>query len=199
MASKTRDLIDHSNPLGRSTNWVIVAIEAVALIALGIYVLADKTSAATTILQITSVVLLAASLAGVLAEYRRGSSDLVLFTAFRAGIGAAIGAIGTARWLWDFIPDRPLRLILGWGLLAYAIITIVGVLLVRKLGADSWGGLGVGAMTAILGIVLLMNDDASSSGTLQLLGIIFLLGGVLLGGIAWLRYRSQTAETPAAA
>lgn len=197
MASKTRELMDQSNPLGRSTNWIIVAIEAVALIVLGIWVLADKTGAGKTILQITSLVLLVASLAGVLAEYRRGSSDLVLFTAFRAGIGAAIGAIGTARWFWEYIDFRSLRLILGWGLMAYAVITILGILLVRKLGSDSWGGLGVGVLTAVLGVILLMNDDAAASGTMQLLGIVFLLGGLLLGGIAYLRYRSQAAPTAA--
>ncbi|CAN0515127.1 unnamed protein product, partial [Phaeothamnion confervicola] len=116
-------------------------------------------------------------------------------TAFRAGLGTAVGAIGTARWLWDFIDLRALRLILGWGLLAYAVITIVGVLIVRKLGKDAWGGLGVGILTAVLGVIMLTNDDAAASTTLQLLGIVFLLGGVLLAGIAVLRYRSQTDAT----
>ncbi|MGC4107920.1 MAG: DUF308 domain-containing protein [Thermomicrobiales bacterium] len=197
MASKTRDLMDQGNPLGRSTNWIVVAIEAVLLIGLGIWVLVDKNSASTAILQITALVLLVASLMGIVGEFRSGSSDLVLFTAFRAGIGAAIGAIGTARWFWDYVDDNALRLILAWGLLAYAVITIIGVLIVRKLGSDAWGGLGVGVMTAVLGVVLLLNDNAQSSGTLQLLGIVFLLGGVLLGGIAYMRYRSQT--DPAAA
>lgn len=191
MASRTRDLIDQSNPLGRNTNWIVVALEAVALIILGIWVLADKSSASTAILQITALVLLVASLAGIVAEFRAGSSDLVLYTAFRAGIGATIGAIGTARWFWDYIDDNALRLILAWGLLAYAVITIIGVLLVRKLGSDAWGGLGVGIMTAVLGIILLINDNAAASSTMQLLGIVFLLGGVLLAGIAYLRYRSQ--------
>lgn len=195
MASKTRDLIDQGNPLGRSTNWIIVALEAVALIILGIWVLADKSSASTAILQITALVLLVASLAGIIAEFRAGSSDLVLYTAFRAGIGAAIGAIGTARWFWDYIDFRALRLILAWGLLAYAVITIIGILLVRKLGSDAWGGLGVGVLTAVLGVILLINDNAAANNTLRLLGIVFLLGGVLLGGIAYLRYRSQA--TPA--
>ena len=195
MESRTRDLIEQGNPLGRSTNWIIVAIEAVALIGLGIWVLADKASAGTAILQITALVLLVASLMGILAEFRSGASDLVLFTAFRAGLGAAVGAIGTARWMWDFIDLRALRLILGWGLLAYAGITIIGVLIVRKLGKDAWGGLGVGILTAVLGVIMLTNDDAAASNTLRLLGIVFLLGGVLLAGIAVLRYRSQTAAT----
>jgi uncharacterized membrane protein HdeD (DUF308 family) len=197
MASRTRDLMEHGNPLGRSANWIVVAIEAVALIVLGIWVLADKAGASTAILQITALVLLVASIMGIVAEFRSGASDLVLYTAFRAGIGAAIGAIGTARWFWDYIDNSALRLILGWGLLAYAVITIIGVLLVRKLGSDAWGGLGVGVLTAVLGVILLVNDDAAASGTMQLLGIVFLLGGVLLAGIAFLRYRSQAAA-PAA-
>ncbi|MGC4190802.1 MAG: DUF308 domain-containing protein [Thermomicrobiales bacterium] len=194
MASKTRDLMDQGNPLGSSTNWIVIAAEAILLVILGIWVLADKSGASTAILQLTALVLLVASLAGIIAEFRAGSSDLVLYTAFRAGIGVAIGAIGTARWFWDYLGDRPLQLILGWGLLAYAVITIVGVLLVRKLGSDSWGSLGVGAMIAVLGIIMLVNDNANSSGVLQLLGIVFLLGGVVLGGIAFLRYRSQTSS-----
>ncbi|HWV23495.1 MAG TPA: DUF308 domain-containing protein [Thermomicrobiales bacterium] len=191
MDSTTQALRKHGNPLGRNTNWMIVAAEAVALLILGIYVLVNKSGAGTAILQITSIVLLVAGIVGIFTEFRSGSTDLALYTAFRAGIGVAIGAIGTARWIWDYMPLNALRLILGWGLLAYAVITVAGLLVVRKLGADSWGGLGVGAMTAVLGVILLLNDDASASGTLQLLGIIFLLSGVVLAGIAYLRFQSS--------
>ena len=52
-------------------------------------------------------------------------------------------------------------------------------------------------LTAVLGVILLVNDNAAASGTMQLRGIVFLLGGVLLAGIAFLRYRSQAAA-PAA-
>ena len=151
MASRTRDLMEHGNPLGRSANWIVVAIEAVALIVLGIWVLADKAGASTAILQITALVLLVASIMGIVAEFRSGASDLVLYTAFRAGIGAAIGAIGTARWFWDYINNSALRLILGWGLLAQEIgvpaTLMAGAILTETI--FSWPGIGKWMIDAI--------------------------------------------------
>lgn len=193
MKDRGTQLLDKGNPLGTGTNWIVVAAEAAALLILGIWTLVDRDSVGTAVLQVTALVLLVASIAGILAEYRQGASDLVLFVAFRAGIGAAIGTIGTARWFWDYIDDGALRHILGWGLLAYAAITVVGALIVRKLGKDAWGSLGVGVLAAVLGIVLLTTDNAASSGTLTLLGIIFLLGGGALGVIAFFRYRESQA------
>ena len=142
MQQRTKGLLLKSNPLGNTTPWPIIIAEGVLLVALGIYILADKESAGNTILHVISLVLLIASIIGIATEFRARASDMVLYGALRAGIGLTVGAIGTANWIWDYMDARSLRLILGWGLLAYAIISIAGVLMTRGDAGIVWGSLG---------------------------------------------------------
>ena len=190
MEHHAKELLGHGNPLGHKTRWQVIVIEGVLLIGLGLYILLDKEGAGSAILQVISLVLLIASILGIATEFRVGSSDMVLFSALRAGIGLTVGAIGSARWLWEYIDDRPLRLILGWGLLAYAAIHIVGLLTVRRGTGINWGSLGISLLTIALGVVLLVNDDANTNATLNLLSALFIVFGLLLSGIGYLRYRS---------
>lgn len=190
MQERTKGLLVKGNPLGTTTPWPIILGEGILLLGLGIYILVDKEGAGGTILHVISLVLLVASIITIATELRARSVRMVLYSALRAGIGLTVGAIGTARWIWDYMDDRPLRLILGWGLLAYAIIHIAGVLMTRGDSGIVWGSLGVSLFTLILGVVLLVNDDTNSTGTLNLLAALFIVFGLLLVGLGYLRYQA---------
>ena len=196
MQQRTKGLLVKGNPLGTTTPWPIIIGEGLLLLGLGIYILVDKEGAGSTILDVISLVLLVASIVGIVTELRTRSTRQVLSGSLHAGIGLTVGTIGTARWIWDYMDDRPLRLILGWGLLAYAVLHIAGILMTRGDSGIAWGSLGISLFTLILGIVLLVNDDTNSTGTLNLLAALFIVFGLLLVGLGYLRYQSaQNAST----
>lgn len=187
-----KSLVDKSVPWRKGASWPSVALQGLVLGAAGIYVLADKSGAASAILQLIALVLLLTSLLAMAAELRTGGSDIATYSAFRAGIGAAIGAIGTIRWFWDFIDDRPLRLILGWGLIAYALISLVAVIAVRGRSGIEPGGIVMSLLTIVLGVILLINDNAQGSSTLNLLGTILIVFSVLLLAFAFYLFQAKS-------
>ncbi|HWV36463.1 MAG TPA: DUF308 domain-containing protein [Thermomicrobiales bacterium] len=200
MEEHAKNLVNQGVPWNRNARWPVIGIAGIVLLVLGIYIFADKSGAASTVLQVVALVLLASSAAGIIAEFRTDNSDTVLFNAFRAGIGITIGAIGTLRWFWDYIDDRPLRLILGWGLLAYAVVYLIGLGVLRERAGIQMGSLVTTALTIVLGVVLLLSDDATKSGTLNLLGAVLVIFGLLFIAAAYLRFRSgQNVGTAAAA
>ena len=193
-----KSLVDNSVPWRKGARWQSVGLQGIVLAAVGIYVLVDKSSAASAILQLIALALLITSLLAVIGEIRSGGTDIATYSAFRAGIGATIGAMGTARWFWNYIDDRQLRLILGWGLIAYAVIFLIGVIAVRGRSGIQISGLVISALTIILGVILLINDNAQGSSILALLGTVFVVFGLLLVVFAVYLHRSKDKATEVA-
>ncbi|MGI8484736.1 MAG: hypothetical protein ACR2OU_10795 [Thermomicrobiales bacterium] len=190
-----KNLVENSVPWRKGARWQSVGLQGVVLAAIGIYVLVDKSGAASAILQLIALALLVTSLLGVVGEIRSGGTDIAVYSAFRAGIGATIGAMGTARWFWNYIDDKALRLILGWGLIAYAVIFLVGVIAIRGRSGLQISGLVISALTIVLGVILLINDSATGSSTLALVGTVFVVFGLLLVVFAVYLHRSQKSAT----
>ena len=183
--TRTQKLLNQGNPLKGEANWLIVGIEAVALIVIGLYMLVDKSGASSVILQLIGVVLLFMALS-LGWESLRGVGLLGPFDAFRAGIGVAIGAIATSGWWSETIENDAIRLILGWGLVAYGVLHLAGLLINR----DKFRivGLVIAGLTLVLGIVLLTSRDGNYENRVTLLGWISLVFGLLLAGAAYWLY-----------
>ena len=92
--------------------------------------------------------------------------------------------------------EAAVRIILGWGLLAYAVIHLVGQVVVRGRSDLRLSTIGIAALTLVLGIFLLTGDDSTAGGRLRLLGVILLVFGVLLA--AWAYYLYSRKDAPAA-
>jgi uncharacterized membrane protein HdeD (DUF308 family) len=198
MDDKAKSLVSKGLPWSRDVRWPIVAAEAAVLIVIGAFILIDKDTAGDVILQVIGLVLLVTSVLLGFAGFRNSDEGLGFFDAFRAGIGVTAGAIATASWWSDYIQDHAVRIILGWGLVAYTLIHIVGVVMVQGRAGLRLSVLVTVALTLVLGIVLLTGDDTTSSGRLNLLGTIVLVFGVLLGALAWYLYsREDKAIVPA--
>jgi hypothetical protein len=193
-SSKTQKLMNQGNPLKGEANWLIVGIEAVALIGIGLYMLLDKTGASEVILQLIGLVLLFMSLS-LGWESLRGVGLLGAFDAFRAGIGVAIGAIATSGWWSDTIENSAIGLILGWGLVAYGVLHLVGLVINR----DKFriAGLVIAALTLVLGIVLLTSRNGNYESRVTLLGWISLAFGLLLAGAAYWLYSKDSSRASA--
>ncbi|HYJ13276.1 MAG TPA: hypothetical protein VEW66_06775 [Thermomicrobiales bacterium] len=193
--SKTQMLINQGNPLKGEANWLIIGIEALVLIAIGLYMLIDKSGASDVILQLIGVVLLFMSLS-LGWESLRGVGLRGPFDAFRAGLGVAIGAIATSGWWSETIQNEAIRLILGWGLVAYGGLHLAGLLINRD--KMRIVGLVIAILTLVLGIVLLTSRDGNYESRVTLLGWISLVFGALLAGAAcWLYLKDSNRPSAA--
>jgi uncharacterized membrane protein HdeD (DUF308 family) len=192
--TKTQKLLNQSNPLKGEANWLVIGIEALALIGIGLYMLLDKSGASEIILQLIGVVLLFMS-ASLGLESLRGVGLLGPYDAFRAGIGVAIGVIATSGWWSDTMANDVIRLILGWGLVAYGVLHLVGLVLNR----DKFRivGLVIAALTLVLGIVLLTSRDGNYENRVTLLGWISLVFGLLLAAAAYWLYSKDKGRASA--
>lgn len=188
MSEQSRNVVKKVVPWRSDVRWPVVAVEAIVLIALGLFMLIDNQSTGRAALQIiglafltTSVVLGARTLRN--REARFGDID-----AFRAGIGVTVGIIATVSWWSDYIEPGAVRLILGWGLVAYSLLHLVGLVAMRDRAALRPSVIVLAVLAVVLGIVLLTSSDDVSGGRITTLGTILLVFGMVLAAWAWYLY-----------
>lgn len=196
MSAAPKDLLAQSKPWRADAKWPIIAAEAALLIVLGLYMAFNTGSAKETILQIIGLVFLTVSLQVAVSSFRSVENGLGVFDSFRAGIGVTVGVIAVSLWWADAVPNQAVRQILGWGLVAYSVLQLVGMVVVRGRENLRPMALLVSALTLVLGILLLTSNDAAAEGRVAFLGVIFIIFGVLLGGLAYL-IRGRDAVAPA--
>lgn len=197
MSEQAMGFVNKGLPWRSDVRWPVVAAEAVALIGLGIFMLVDNDRAGDAVLQIIGVVLLVASVLLGAGSLRAGEHEFREFDAFRAGIGVTVGLIATVSWWSDYIERGAVRLILGWGLVAYSVLHLAGLLVVRGRGDIRPSIVVTVVLTLVLGIILLTSSDNVSGGRITLLGAVFVGFGVLLGLWAYFLYsRAGSRRSP---
>lgn len=196
MVTSQNDLLEQSKPWRADAKWPIIAAEAAILLVLGIYMSFSPDAAKDTILQIIGLVFLIVSLQVAVGSFRSVENGLGVFDSFRAGIGVTVGAIAVSLWWAEAVPNQAVRQILGWGLVAYSALQLVGMVVVRGRENLRPMALVLSALTLVLGIMLLTSNDAAAEGRVSFLGVVFIIFGLLLGGLAYL-IRSRDAVAPA--
>jgi uncharacterized membrane protein HdeD (DUF308 family) len=199
MNAQTKSLLFRDLPWRRDARWYVVALQAVVLIVIGAYILIDSDRARDTILQLIGLMLLLTSVVLGAAHLRQPEATLGFFDAFRAGIGATAGVIATAGWWTNDIATHGIRIILGWGLVAYCVIHLLGLVAARDRAKLRPSVVATVVLTLVLGIILLTGSDATSPDRLKVFGILLLGFGMLLAGIAYLLFSrgKDRAATPA--
>lgn len=192
MGDMAKDLLHKSKPWRSDVRWEIVAAEAVIAVIVGGFILINPGSARDGILQIVGVALLIASLQIAMLAVRGKGSTIGVVDAFRGGIGATVGVIATSGWWSDYIENDAVRTILGWGLIVFAVLQFVGLFTAQGRAGFHLTTLIISALTLVLGIILLTSNDTTADGRMQLLGVTFLVFGVLLGGLAYLLKSRQS-------
>lgn len=190
MENKAMDLVNKNAPWRRDVPWPVVAIQAAALLAIGIYILVDTETASDRILQIIALVLLVTSVLLGYGSMRRPEGSLGFYDAFRAGVGVTAGAIVVLSWWSDYIDKDAQRDILGWSLIAYTVVHLAGLIVVRGRGNLRISTLVVVGLTLILGLMLVTGDNESSESRLNLLATILIVFGVVLAGLAFYLYKN---------
>lgn len=195
MSDTARGLLERSKPWRSDVRWPVVAIEAVLLIALGIFMLIDTDTAGDWLMQIIGVVLFVVSMQLAVESFRHEDRGMGSFDSFRAGIGVTVGLIATSIWWSDYISMGAVRLVLGWGLVVFAILQLVGFLTARGRAQFRISTAAISGLTLLLGILLLTSDSDSAHERINFLGVVMLVFGVLLAGLAWLLFQRQRPTT----
>ncbi|MCA9832370.1 MAG: DUF308 domain-containing protein [Thermomicrobiales bacterium] len=201
MADAAKDLINQSKPWKADVRWQVVAAEAAILAVLGIFMLINTERAGEWILQIIGLVFLIVSLQLAVVSFRNRNGEgagLGVYDSFRSGIGVTVGVIATSIWWTDSIANSSARVILGWGLIAFAALQLIGIVVIRGKANFRPATLVLSGLTLVLGILLLTTDNASSEGRINFLAIVMVVFGVILGGLAYLlKSKADAAEAPA--
>lgn len=197
MADTAKGLLEQSKPWKPDVRWQVVAIEAVLLVAIGLFMLVDTQRAGDWILQIIGLVLLIVSVQLAIVSFRGSEKSLGATDSFRAGIGVTIGAIAVSLWWSDYVANDAVRTILGWGLIAFAVLHLVGLVTERGIGGLRPATLVLSGLTLVLGILLLTSADTTGESRIQFLGVVLLVFGVLLGGLAYLIMNREKSSDPA--
>lgn len=185
MADTAKGLLDQGKPWRSDVKWQIVAVEAVILVAIGLFMLIDSDSSGNWLLQIIGLVFLVVSFQLAATSFRDTDQGLGAFDSFRAGIGVTIGIIATSLWWSDYVTNNAVRLILGWGLVTYSALQLVGLVKVRGFSGFRPATLALSALTLVLGILLLTSTNGAED-RIRFLGTVLLVFGVLLAGLAYL-------------
>lgn len=199
MPSSASGILDQSKPWRSDVKWQVVAIEAILLVAIGVFMLVSPDRAGDWILQIIGVVLLVTSLQLAAVALRGGEGAPGADEAFRAGIGVAVGAIATSIWWSNYIDNNAARLILGWGLVAFSVLQLASLVTKEGRAGLRFSTLALSALTLVLGILLLTSNSYETvENRLAFLGVVLLVFGVLLGGLAWLLFNRDRSSAQTA-
>lgn len=193
MADQALSMAREHAPWRATTSWWVTGIEGVALVIIGLYLLLAPASAGGLILQLIALILLIQSVLQIVAAFRAAPGGADPYSMLQAGIGVTVGLLVLLRgWLVPTLDGNSARVILGLGLLAYAIVGLADGLLHRDEAASWYGPLVTSILLIVLALVLLTSSDSNALDRLSLLGWIAIIGGAVLLFLAW-RARGKTA------
>lgn len=192
MADRAMAMASEHAPWRAGTPWWVTGLQGVVLAAIGLYLLLAPQSAAGLIIQLIAIILLIQSVLHIIAEIGRPVAETDRYVLLQAGIGATVGVLLVLRgWLLPDLDPLSARNILGFGLIAYALVGVAGSIIERGEG-DSWLRPVVNALLLlILAILLLTSGETNAADRLSLLGWVAIIGGAALLFLAW-RAQSQT-------
>ncbi len=198
------DIVNKGAPWRAGMPWQLVLGEGVVLVVLGGVLWLAPGLGSRLALQVVGAVLLATAilslvrlLNGQVEPARAGN------VGFRAGVGLSVGLITVIGGLIATEGDTvtvALAVILGIGLILYALAVLAAALLGRPAGSPfPVVPVVIAAVTGAVGVLLLVRgrsgiDELTSSFTL--LGIVILIAGIALAGYALLM-RAQARVEPA--
>jgi uncharacterized membrane protein HdeD (DUF308 family) len=191
----TEDLIDRGAPWSARTTWTIVLAEAIVVGVLGLIFLFKPLGGSSTTLQLVGIVLLIGALITAFQLWRHMvRPDLETLAAFRAGSGITVG----------WFPSRPSSAVTdavsaarrSWSGPASSSSASLAAASVRHQGAAPLPlvALVINAGLALAGVVLMFAGAAGPSavsGIFNLLGILLIVAGLVLGGYSYLLRKQE--------
>ncbi len=194
MAERAMSMAQEHSPWRGDSPWWVTGIQGAILVLIGLFLLLAPDAAGRLILTLIAAVLLLESLLRIVAELRLPRGQANPYLMLQAGVGATVGLLVLLRGaLVPTLDDGSARIMLAWGLIAYALVGTASALLARGEG-DSWLRPIVNALLLIiLAIVLLTSTQDNAADRLAWLGVIALIGGAALLFLAWRAYNRPRA------
>jgi uncharacterized membrane protein HdeD (DUF308 family) len=186
MADRALSMAQDHAPWRPETPWWVTGIQAILLIVVGLYFLLAPSAAAGLLIQVIAVVLLVESILHILAELRLPRAEANPWTLLQAGIGATVGVqLVLQRWILPELGVESARNILAYGLIAYAVVGLVGPMLGGESSEGRMRGIVGAVLLVVLALLLLTSNESNAADRLGLLGWVSLIGGVAFLYLAW--------------
>lgn len=176
MGERAKAVVVRSLPWQQGVAWPVVAIEGVALLAVGLFMALRPDTALDAIRVLLGIVLLVMSVQQIGNAFRNPGHPFALFQMLRGGVGATIGLLVAIEPLFRAFTPEAARIVLGVGLLVVGALGLIGLLYVRSAEAMQIESVVTAALTIAFGLVVL----GGGGGRAPLLGWAAVGGGVAL-------------------
>jgi len=174
MGERAKWLALRSVPWREGVGWPVVAIEGLALLAIGLFMTFRPEDAADVTRTLLGLVLLVMSLQQIVNAFRHPGHSFMPFQMLRGGIGLTIGLLVSLQPLVPTFADDVARVVLGVGLLVVGAIGLVGLLSARNADQVQLETIVSSALTIAFGFVLL----AGNGGRAPLIGWAIAFAGL---------------------
>ena len=176
MGARARSLALRSVPWREGVGWPVVAVEGLALLAVGLFMGLRPDDAGDVTRTLLGAALLVMSLQQVINAFRNPGHPFVPFQMLRGGIGATVGLLVALQ---PLLPETTFsggaaRVVLGVGLLVVGAIGLAGLLTARNADRVLIESVVSSALTIGFGLILLAGDG----GRAPLLGWAIAIAGL---------------------
>jgi uncharacterized membrane protein HdeD (DUF308 family) len=176
MDERAKALALRSVPWREGVGWPIVAIEGIALLAVGLFMVFRPDDAGDVTRTLLGAALLVVSLQYIVNAFRNPGHSFLPFQMLRGGIGATVGLLVAVQPLVSeaAFSAGAARIVLGVGLLVVGAIGLAGLLTARDADRVQIEAVISSALTIGFGFVLL----AGNGGRAPLIGWVIAVAGL---------------------
>jgi uncharacterized membrane protein HdeD (DUF308 family) len=201
---QVKSVASEYKPWRKDLPWYVVGLQGAVALAIGIYFVIEPDSAGSTIRLLLAVLLFVTSALDILTGFRNYQDPLVQrpmtpYLLVRGGAGVSIALMYFLSARSGYIAESDARYILGYGLLAYAIIGLVGVIMSMIKGEMHWMAAASNLLYLFIGAVLIYNNQESveAERAVRFLGWAAIAGGAILLLYTYFLRMRQEAEAAA--
>ncbi len=194
---------DELKPWNRDIPWYWVAIQAAVALAIGVFFVAAPDTATSTIRLLLAVLLVVSSALDIITGFKNYSMreielPLTPFLLVRGGAGFATGILFFFASRANYISDPDARYILGYGLIAYALIGLAGIIKGMLKAQTNWMAIATNLLFLIIGAVLIYNNrqGVESTSGVRYLGWAAIAGGAILAVYSYVLMRGADVSAP---
>lgn len=195
-----KSLADEYKPWRRGISWWAVSVQGALAILVGLYFLLAPDSANSTIRFLLAAILIVSSVVDIRAGFNGVKfpdhlQKMAPYQLIRGGAGIALGATYFFASRSEYMSENNARYLLGFGMVAYAIVGLIGVVAAVLAGQFTWAAVLSNVLFLLIGAVLIYNKSESveSNDAVEYLGVAALVGGALLLVYSCFLKRDQVA------